>query len=735
MGKLHQEAVYLFIKLLELEEVVTAVNKFYDRLPKILCFRRPGLEKLIESSLRRITHAIMFSPHKEEKNRLPVKIDLVKYFFPVDELQSIRVNLSPQHPSVSDENSIIRDLLLIVNKGITTFQEFPAYQVLVSLSFTNEGILKEKIQRKVEEISSSEQPFPLQPAIEGEREFREKIKKYEKIDLPQMRATALVLYGLSFDLHNLFLGEFTNEGIQKAIYIGIRKMFTREPLLGVFSTLKGHYGYETIKEEKRKYLAGKKSHIEKRLYFLLSLWGWQQGVNLGSYTNNEEAHREVINLKIKELKTKEFLDYNFCEDYQGYIQRIKQKKDLGSVICAALSQILKETNSSDIMGYPHILNILMEQSSGKLVSMLSHSQFRNYLKSNKMKKGDFTPLYKIFCKDKSLFEEVYPLITTPEDKFVSSLARLIDNFDGDISGIKITEKMKKFVVNLSEYNQENIKEIICVLQHFPYAQRALSLGYSSFPPDIEKIENKVEFAKWFFKNKSVLLEKLTYSSAVEPYLKGSKSFQLREKLIQLWQKHGEEFCRKHLEELRCYGEVTHYLSEQAYLRIIDTLLSLTYAPRLCRKREFVKILQYISSVASQSQWKKFSAKLVQIDGKTLNDYKELFEEYRGEIILKVMNSKVDLLQAKILVDTYINAKEERQVKLVERLIEFLSKKIVCLEVVKNICDHITNRHYALGEFGVTQLQKGKSYQEVLKILEVYKNDDEFGKTPPNELFK
>ena len=295
--------------------------------------------------------------------------------------------------------------------------------------------------------------------------------------------------------------------------------------------------------------------------------------------------------------------------------------------------------------------------------------------------------------------------------------------------------MKKFVVNLSEYNQENIKEIICVLQHFPYAQRALLLGYSSFPPDIEKIENKVEFAKWFFKNKSVLLEKLTYSSAVEPYLKGSKSFQLREKLIQLWQKHGEEFCRKYLEELRCYGEMPHYLSEQAYLRIIDTLLSLTYAPRLCRKREFVKILQYISSVASQAQWKEFSTKLVQIDGKTLNDYKELFEEYRGEIILKVMNSKVDLLQAKILVDTYINAKEERQVNLVERLIEFLSKKIVCLEVVKNICDHITNRHYALGEFGVTQLQKGKSYQEVLKILEVYKNDDEFGKTPPNELFK
>jgi len=706
----------------------------------------------------------------------------------VDELQSIRVNLSPQHPSVSDEDSIIRDLLLIVNKGITTFQEFPAYQVFVSLSFTNEGILKERIQQKVEEISSSKQSFPLQSAIEGEREFREKIKKYEKIDLPQMRATALVLYGLSFDLHNLFLGEFTNEGIQKAIYIGIRKMFTREPLLGVFSTLKGHYGYETIKEEKRKYLAGKKSHIDKRLYLLLSLWGWQQGVNLGCYTNNEEAHREVINLKIKELKTKEFLDYNFCEDYQGYIQRIKQKKDLGSVICAALSQILKETNSSqaqekylqifqtpknrtiplikrftskeflhlwssaylrgwcdelganlesvvDIMGYPHILNILMEQSSGKLVSMLNHSQFRNYLKSSKMKKGDFTPLYKIFCKDKSLFEEVYPLITTPEDKFVSSLARLINNFDGDISGIKITKEMKKFVVNLSEYNQENIKEIICVLQHFPYAQRALSLGYSSFPPDIEKIEDKVGFAKWFFKNKSILLEKLTYSSAVEPYLKGSESFQLREKLIQLWQKHGEEFCRKYLEELRCYGEMPHYLSEQAYLRIIDTLLSLTYAPRLCRKREFVKILQYISSVASQAQWKEFSTKLVQIDGKTLNDYKELFEEYRGEIILRVMNSKVDLLQAKILVDAYINAKEERQVKLIERLIDFLSKEIVSLEVVKNICDHITNRHYALGEFGVTQLQKGKSYQEVLKILEVYKNDDEFGKTPPNELFK
>lgn len=782
-----KDPAYIFTGILALEEVITAINKFYDSIPKILCFRRPSIDKLIEKSLTRITYAIMNPGNvKREGNILPIESDSAGYFFPTAELQDMRTNLSSENPSGTDKDSVARDLLRMVTRGLNAFLEYPAYRYLAMLPPVTESeeTVKNRIQKIAEEFPVSvkqSQPLEMRAQQEKERDVIENIRIYEETILPQMLATALVLHGLYFDLANFFLGAFMNEYIEKTIYGELRKMFRGESAVGLFSVLRRPYAYKILKKEKMDYLASKRSHAENRLYVPLALWAERQRIVLDSNMIGEGF------TQLSNLKTIEFLDYNTSENYRGYVQCVKRKRDLRSVLHLAIQEISKKTNSTeavaryleifqspenrkkpfikiftggefihlwsyaylagwgndlslnvpnliDIVDSKKTVGILVRQNSGKFVSMLSHSGFRNHLKKIDAEKGDFESLYEIFCRDEALFNQVYPYISTPDREFVQSLAKLISSGDYNTYGIEITDNIKKFVASLGNYAPANAEAIIHVLQHFQIAQRTLSLGYTPFSGNLEGMEDKVAFSAWFFKNKEMVSRRVALADAVSPYLGDSTDPQLREALVRLLQKHGDEFCSKHLGELRCVGE-NQYLQEQAYLRIAGVLVSLIHAPRLCRRREIVKVLQYMASTASDSKWEAFSAKFAQINGSALSDYGELFEEYHAPAILKSIGSKGGMQEAKVLVETYTSIRGVEQKSLIDRLVEVLSRIEVALSVVKSICSRVIKEHFEIANFGITQLEKEESPEETLRIMNIYQNDDEFRNTPPDELLQ
>ena len=161
-------------------------------------------------------------------------------------------------------------------------------------------------------------------------------------------------------------------------------------------------------------------------------------------------------------------------------------------------------------------------------------------------------------------------------------------------------------------------------------------------------------------------------------------------------------------------------------------MPLDYAQRLCRKREIVDVLQYMASTASDSEWETFSAKFVQINGSALSAYDELFHEYHASAILKGRRANGDMQETKVIVEAYKCVKEEKQKSFIDRLIDVLASIEVPIEVVGGICSRVIKEHYVIAEFGITQLEQGKAPGETLRILNMYQNDDEFRKVPPEE---
>jgi hypothetical protein len=388
----------------------------------------------------------------------------------------------------------------------------------------------------------------------------------------------------------------------------------------------------------------------------------------------------------------------------------------------------------EIIKEPNLTQYLLQQKSGELMLMLNHHEgLRVQLKKTAGQVIDFSLLYKIFSRDEALFTQVYPKIFAREQEFVRALAQLLSYADCDTSGISLSDKMIKFISSLKKYEASNAKEIIHLLKHFEKAQRALSYGYTPFSGNLEDIEDKVNFSIWFFQNQGTLFKKITLAESVSPYLGTSSSQELREAFIKLLEVHGAEFLSKQLGELRIYGEARN-LSEQAFLRIVNLLVLLVSAKRLCRKREIVVVLQYLASTFSDAQWVEFSAKFAEINGEAPGDYAGLLEKYHAGIIEKGMNTKCDMEAIKVLTEAFINLKEEQQKILWERLYNLLTRMEVSASVVKGICYRIAEKHRALARFAIAQLEKGKFPAEVLNVMNSYRDDEEFHKAYPQEFF-
>ncbi|MFH1772131.1 MAG: hypothetical protein ABH872_04870 [Candidatus Omnitrophota bacterium] len=754
-------------KIIGLESLEPAVNKFYDILPKFLNLQKPQFDKVLQNAIYRISYALM-NPKVVEKLRglLPIERDRADYFFPTQELQDLRNKLTARKDSKTDRDSLVGIMTAMLTQGLDALGKFPVFRYLaLEGNLTGNKPLNEIIEGAAQAFSVMAQSPKIvkwymreskRQNIEGE------IKIYEETVVSKLRISATIIYCLYFDIINLFLGQFNDESIQRAIEEALDDDFPKDSTGGFYPALMSGRVYNVIKQEKINYVKASINETQQRLYAPLALLIFRQNLILESGLKGP-AHKSFT-----KLKSLEFLYYNEAMDYKGYIDCLKHKKNVQSVLSSAIKEITKKKDdpqmvaeylnlferpetedgrvikmlisekfinlwghayisgwswqlTSDIRILPEVAadsllcDLLNKQKTGELVLILRHEGFRNYLKRKSGQEIDFSSLYKIFSKDEKLFVQVYPKLIESDKEFTKALVRLIYRDEFDACGIVLTEKIIKFVKALSDYNGQDAKAIIEVLKYFNKAQLAITYGYAPFSGNLEDMRNKVAFSSWFFENEQVIFKKLTLAEAVSPYLENSNNPELREALIQLLQKHGDEFLSKYVPEFRHF-KGSQNLMKYSFLRMVNIFIPLTHARRLCRKREIISILQYMASVSSDSEWKEFSDKFVEINGESMSDYDEFLKKYNAQAILKGMDIKGGMQEIKIIIESFNSVNEDRQKGLLNRLGDFLSRTEVPSEVIKSVCGAIVEGRCDMAEVAIHGLEKGMGHDEIADII-------------------
>ncbi|MCM8823711.1 MAG: hypothetical protein NC822_03440 [Candidatus Omnitrophica bacterium] len=760
--------VEVFLRLLGREDIIVTLYKFYKRLPRVIFSFQPSLIKIIEKSFYRVTFAALGQNKGGQIDIIfPIEKDKGGYFFPLPELD-ISSKLSSLNGRI-DQKLVLQDIISRFHKGIDVFVNLPIFSQLVSLSQNlSQGFSLEDYIKNFTKTILSQQVSQYKQV-----DIFKNILIYERKLLPLMRISALFIDGLYFDVNNLFLGEFTNSYIKKVIMERIGGLLSEETKIGFFIALFEPHLYSIIKREKSSYLESRIPIIDNNLYLPLALWVYRQRIML-DYRMDRKGFKYFT-----DIKQEEFLSYINDEKYRNYIDMVKERKDIRSILYPVIFEIkkfspnplaivnylefislckdkgetyMKRVSTKEFLSlwlhafelgwdkelvkylstvlelikYPHIVSLMMKQKSVHLILLFEHSGFVNYFKNHSIDDCDFDSLYKIFSRDKGLFEQIFPYLHLKEEKFIYRMAKLLEDADVVNSGILLNSGVKKFINSLEIYESWQAKNIVCLLQNFPFAQDVIKYGYASFSGNIEDIEDKLGFSLWFCHNKEELIKKISLARISDFYLGGLSDIKLREAFIKFIQKYGQEVCNKIMEDIK-YVRGEGEIKKDSYLRIIDLLVSIDHAHRLCRRREVVEFIQFVAETFLEKDWEEFFKKFVHINGSSWEDYQEFFKAYNVNIILKAMRTKCDISQIKIIVDTYSNLKEERQIVLCERLLNLLKNKKLCLELVEKMCAHIIKKNYAITEFGIVQIENEKSPTTIIDLLNRYENDDDFQK--------
>ncbi|MBU2044037.1 MAG: hypothetical protein KJ619_02250 [Candidatus Omnitrophica bacterium] len=766
------------LKLIELEGLVDAVNKFYDRLPKLIALKRPAFDELLKSILYRVTYAIMHPKVIERfQDFLPIEHDSAGYFFVTAELKEIRTKIEGSGVSQVKRDAVLQILESILINGLDSFHDLPAYRYFAAIAASKKSqTFSDDLRGIVETVSLLAKDTRTAAGYigqTGEKTLAGEITAYEKNIIPKIRVASLLLYSLYFDLSNLFLGEFTDQSIEREIEAALGEDFPKDSLGGVFAALMDKRAYDKLKQKKIDYLNQMRKTFELRLYAPLALQLFRQNVSLDSKLN-------LPAYKIfSQLKVQEFLKYNQSGDYRAYVNLLKSAKNIRSSLISLLKDLSGRPDSSQmiakylklflaessserllnslktkqfiglwsqaccfgwdkelvsslditpaIVDDPNLLRLLMKEKSADLILMLNHTGFRDHLKRVKDSVIDFSLLYKVFGRSQELFNQVYPRLIVEDKRFVQILTGLLTRPE-DASEILITDDLRLLVNSLGNNNSQDPKALIYLLKNFKAAQQALDYGYTPFSGRLEALEDKAAFIKWFFTNQESVIKKLSSAKAVSPHLGDSDEPRLREALSQLLEKQGEEFL-KSLGGLRSWG-YSQNLSQGAFTKVVEFFTVQNQAKRLVKRREIVNLVQYMAESAASRQWQEFLAEFTRIDGSTLTDYTVLFEKYQAAIILKSMQTHADIKTVKIIVETSEAAAAVQQKSFLQRLINVLADREIPDELISRLCFHIIKMHYAIADFGLGQLEQEKPSLEVSRIINSYKDDQEFRNSPP-----
>ncbi len=682
------------LKLIELEDLVNAVNKFYDRLPKLVA-KRPAFDELLKTILYRVTYALMHPKVVGHfQNSLPIEEDCAGYFFAAHELKEARIKIEGAVASKT-KDTVLQTLESILIDGLDIFRDFPAFRYLAAISASKKSRAFSEEMRGIVETMSLLAKDKMTAAgyisQVKEKTVGAEITAYEKNVLPRVKLSALLLYSLYFDLNNLFLGEFSDQSIEREIAVVLGEDFPKDSIGGLFPVLIDKRAYDKFKQKKINYLGQIRQTLEQRLYVPLALHLFRQNAAL-------DSKLKPLPYKVfTELKVLEFLEYNQSGDYRGYVNCLNSSKDIRSLLSGPLKDLSREADHSEMIArylklflsgslpgrilnslrtkqfielwiqayrcrwdkelasaidiVPAIVNdsklleFLKQQKSGALVLMLKHTGFRDYLKRVDATALDFFPLYKVFCRNQALFDQLCARF--PEDKkFVQVLAELLSQAE-DVSGIIINDDLRSFVNSLGNYHPGDSKALIYLLKNFKAAELALDYGYTPFSAALAALEDKAAFAKWFFANHQSIAKKLALADTISPYLGEAKNPQLREALSELYEKHGDEFL-KNLNDLKQWGHGQN-LSHEALIKVVQFFTAQKHAKRLIKRREIVNLVQYMAENASSEKWQEFFTEFTRIDGSAITDYTAIFEKYQAAIILKAMQSETDMKKVRNIV--------------------------------------------------------------------------------------
>ena len=685
------------LKLIELEDLVGAVDKFYDRLPKLVA-KRPAFDEMLKVILYRVTYAIMHPKVIEHfQNFLPIEHDAAGYFFVADELKEIRSKKEGSSASKAKRDTVLQALENILIDGLDAFHDFPAYRYFAVIAASKKSrALSEDLRGIVETMSLLAKDTRTAVGYIGqarENGLAAEITAYEKNIIPKVKATALLLYSLYFDLSNLFLGEFSDQSIEREIEAVLGEDFPKDSIGGLFPALVDKRVYDKLKQKKINYLDQMRKTFEQRLYAPLTLYLFRQ--NAGRDSKLKGSSYKAFS----ELKVREFLKYNQSGNYYAYAEFLKSGKDIRTLLNRPLEDLSRQADNPEITAKylklflgeslperllkslrtkqfvelwsqacrfhwdkelassidivpviiddSNLLRLLMQEKSATPVLMLKDTGFRDYLKRADTSTIDFSLLYKVFCRSQELFSQVYPRLIVEDKKFVQTLVNLLPQAE-DASGIVITDDLCSLVNSLENYNSGDAKALTYLLKNFKAAQQALAYGYTPFSGTPGALEDKVAFAKWFFSNQQLVTKKIALADAVSLHLGDTNNPRLREALIQLLEKQGDELL-KNLNDLQYWGHAQS-LSDEALVKVAQFFTAQKQAKRLVKRRDVVNLVQYMAENSSSEKWQDFFAEFTRIDGSTLTDYTFIFEKYQAAVILKAMQTQDNMKEVKNSVD-------------------------------------------------------------------------------------
>jgi len=723
---------------------------------------------------------IFFMSNIKARENLKKEIGFLKninfedYIFPTTELAGYLKKLEDKFSSILEPDpSLYRKIGLVISNGLGLFGGYfsdALFDVLIPLEqvrpYGSFDIVKDFIER-LENKSIDDRVLSLDFEISQER------IDSEKKALQYFVNAAQIVDSLYFDLKNLFLDEYTSEHVESLVNKTIRfpphERFYGLTMKGLAALVIAPDTFGHFKNLKKRYLLSKRKQRKNQFYKLLAL-------HLYNFNLVETLKQKEKDMLFFLLKQKEFHDCSSTGRFEDYVVRINKKEDLSSKIKPVLEMI--SNKAEDINAVPTYLDIfnapknrtiikvgklsnknfvnlwinafnngwgdllsenldcldgmidnekklqkLSEQDSGALVLLLRNKSFNNYFRNKTIEDLDFESLAQLLGFDEELFEKVYPNVNENDTPFLESLINILSKNGQDCNNIQITDSSKKFIASIENVGYLSVNSILEVLNNFKAVQKAVSLGLTPFPGNIEDILDKLKFSEWFVENKQKVLDELSNVEAVQQYIGNSKSALLRKRLIDIFKRHGNEFCDKYLHQFSELGPI-------AYQRICNLFASINEPKTICRKRELKDALKYVVSELDETKWQEFKSEITKSNGDFEKHCRNVFKSYRAIARSEGKTIAVRYKGGNIIVDAYVKVKGTEHEELMDRLTDLGD---ISTKIVESVCDYLSRGQFRLAELLVSQMEFEMPENEVKELLGLYRNDAELDDLTPDKL--
>lgn len=449
------------------------------------------------------------------------------------------------------------------------------------------------------------------------------------------------------------------------------------------------------------------------------------------------------------LKEKEFHDFYQTKDFGEYIDRIENKRDI-NIVVEGVKRLIDSDSLSDYMSlflekenrssanikrltskrfldvWEHaeekkwldtlisnlssmnkvyntkVANILQNQKSDDLISLIGNDEFVKYFRKNS-NDMDFKSLNEILQNDEGLFNIIMSRKFFEEQYFITSLSRLVTTKGYEAGNITLDHDIKEYITGLEEYSSKELPGIMSVIANFSKISRIRKLKLCP------EFEDDIDFAVWFGKNHENAVQDLENFELANTYMFGSASKKLRGDLIRIIGKQGKKFCDSYLPSFHNQGTLV-------YQRLCKLLADIDKPRDICRKREIKNGIIAMASDVNEEEWNSLRSDLMAAK----KDYQDVFVKYRirdrarGKKMADLVDGDNDTINA------YLRAKQTGQEYLIDRLNDVSDQ--MDATVFEGVCHYIANDQTKLATLVITEIENGLANGKARDIVEFYQQD-------------